>query len=598
VDLSLLSELKRRRVFRALVGYGIAAFAVLQIIEPVMHGLHWPDEVLSYVVVALGVGFPVVVGLAWIFDVNAGRIERTAPAASPGLRGVRLGLLLVAIGAAAAAPGVAWYFALRPGARAPPRDDALRATLDAAPPASDIRALPSIAVLPFVDMSAAKDQEYFSDGIAEEILNALAQIEGLRVTGRTSSFSFKGKSEDLRSIGRKLGVNAVLEGSVRKAGNRVRVTAQVVNVEDGFHLWSQSYDRDLGDIFAVQDEIANAVVDALKVKLLSGATPSPKVRPAHDPEAYRLVLLGRSLAFLASEDGISRSLASLTKAVAIEPSYAPAWALMAQLHGNITRRAPRVEIERRTREALDEAERAIALDPQFEGGYAARGYARGWLLWDWNGARADLDRAMTLNSRSAEVLSFHAGLMQKLGRLKESIAVGQKVVQINPLDADAWSDLSAYLLHDGQLRAAREAYSRSQEISPGNAESAGLLALIDLLDGKAAEAMSAIQKLPKTPPPLKAVAIIQHDLGHPRESDEAVHELASLVEGPAGNIAYDVATVHAWRGERERAFEWLDRAYARHDLGLRLVKVDPLLRKLHGDPRFTRFLRKMNLPTD
>lgn len=222
--MSLIAELQRRRVFRALVGYGIAAFAVLQIIEPVMHGLHWPDEVLSYVVVALAVGFPVVVSLAWIFDVNAGRIERTEPAPASGPRGVRLGLLLVGIGVLAAAPGVVWYFVVR-GHTRPVSSSTAAAT-------------PSIAVLPFVNLSSDKEQEYFSDGIAEDILNALAQVDGLKVIGRTSSFSFKGKNEDLRTIGEKLGVSTVLEGSVRKARSRVRVTAQLIEAAGGSHLWS------------------------------------------------------------------------------------------------------------------------------------------------------------------------------------------------------------------------------------------------------------------------------------------------------------------------------------------------------------------------
>src|SRR2546425_5427017 len=192
---SLVAELKRRRVFRALVGYAIAAFAVLQIIEPVMHGFRWPDAVLSYVVVALAAGFPIVVGLAWIFDLGIGGIERTPPAAAPDLRGTRVALVLAGIGAVAAAPVLAWYL-LRGGARGPERASAVAA---------------SIAVLPFADMSPQKDQEYFSDGLSEEILNALAQVDGLHVAGRTSSASFKGKAEDLRSIGQKLGVATVLE---------------------------------------------------------------------------------------------------------------------------------------------------------------------------------------------------------------------------------------------------------------------------------------------------------------------------------------------------------------------------------------------------
>jgi adenylate cyclase len=197
----LLAELKRRRVFRALIGYGIAAFAVLQIVEPVMHGFHWPEAVLSYVVAALAAGFPVVVGLAWIFDVSGGRIERTVPAASGSrLRGVRLALVLVAIGALAAAPGVLWYFVFRGGARSAPAK----------------AQAPSIAVLPFVNLTGDKENEYFSDGITEEIINALANVEGLRVVARTSAFSFKGKDVNVRKIGEELNVATVLEGSVRR----------------------------------------------------------------------------------------------------------------------------------------------------------------------------------------------------------------------------------------------------------------------------------------------------------------------------------------------------------------------------------------------
>jgi TolB-like protein len=213
-----LEELKRRRVFRALVGYAIAAFAVLQVIEPVMHGFRWPDAVLSYVVVALAAGFPIVVGLAWIFDLGIGGIERTPPASAPQLRGTRIALVLAAIGAIAAAPVLAWYL-LRGGVRG----GAEGATWG----------VRSIAVLPFADMSPQKDQEYFSDGLSEEILNALAQVDGLHVAGRTSSASFKGKAEDLRSIGQKLGVATVLEGSVRKAESRVRVTAQLIDGGSG-----------------------------------------------------------------------------------------------------------------------------------------------------------------------------------------------------------------------------------------------------------------------------------------------------------------------------------------------------------------------------
>ena len=456
MDQLLFTELKRRRVFRALVGYGIAAFAVLQIIEPIMHGLHWPDAVLSYVVAALAVGFPVVVSLAWIFDVNAGRIERTGPSASPGgLRGLRLVLVLVGIGVLAAAPGTVWYFLIRGIAR----------PTTGSGPATE-RPMPSIAVLPFVNLSPDKEQEYFSDGIAEEILNALAQVEGLKVAGRTSSFYFKGKNEDLASMAAKLHVATLLEGSVRKSGDRVRITAQLINAADGYHLWSKQYDRDLGDIFKVQGELATAVVEALRVKLLPGTTLSSKVRPTQNPEAYRLFLLGRSLDILGSEESLRRSVAALEKAVALEPSYAPAWEWLSTARANILLEAPRAEFQPRARDVLDAAERAIVVDPDYAGGYAIRGWIRANLFWDWAGGQSDVERALTLSSRNEEALNNYATVVQKLGRLKEAIATQQKVVEIEPLASIAWGNLGGYLMEDGQLGPAREACGRSREISP------------------------------------------------------------------------------------------------------------------------------------
>ena len=335
---------------QAQVGYGIVSFAVLQIIEPVMHALHLPDVTLTYVVLALAVGFPVAVVLAWAFDVNEGRIERAAPAASAALTGTRLRLLLVGIGLVAAAPGVIWYF-VWPGHA--------KSTVDAAFPTA-ASATPSIAVLPFADMSPQKDQEYFSDGIAEEILNALAQVDGLRVAGRTSSFSFKGKSAKAADIGRELNVGHLLEGSVRHEGNRIRITAQLVNAADGYHLWSQTYNRELTSIFAVQDEIAQAVVVALRLWLVPGQhrEPSTKAYSTDNPEVYRLYLLGRYWGSTGSEEGYRRAIESLQKAVTLEPGYAPAYANLALAHqGSVIDIGTAAEAAVQIRRAIAEAER-------------------------------------------------------------------------------------------------------------------------------------------------------------------------------------------------------------------------------------------------
>src|SRR5215831_12240366 len=278
------AELKRRRVVRTLVGYGIASFAVLQIIEPVMHGAHWPEIVLSYVVAGLAAGFPIVIGLAWVFDVKAGRIERTAPAAAgTGLRGVRLALLLAGIGVLAAAPGLGWYFFFR-------SDTRIVARKDGQPAGAAERK--SIAVLPFVNMSSDRENEYFSDGITEELINALANVDGLRVASRTSAFAFKGKDFDVRQIGDKLNVGAVIEGSVRRDGDRLRITAQLINVADDYHVWSKAYDRELKNIFALEEDIARSIADALQRKLVAVKVPTTNL-DAHDLYLRGLYSLNR-----------------------------------------------------------------------------------------------------------------------------------------------------------------------------------------------------------------------------------------------------------------------------------------------------------------
>ena len=595
--MSLIAELQRRRVFRALVGYGIAAFAILQIIEPIMHGLHWPEAVLSYVVVALAVGFPIVVTLAWIFDVNAGRIERIGAAApATGLRGARLAILLVGIGVLAAAPGVVWYFVLRPRP-APTSDEALRAKLDAVPPGSDIRAVPSIAVLPFVNLSSDKEQEYFSDGITEEILNALAQVEGLHVAGRTSSFYFKGKNEDLASIGAKLHVATLLEGSVRKSGDHVRIAAQLINAADGYHLWSNQYDRDLTDIFKVQGELATAVVEALKVKLLPGSSTSLRwFRPASNPEAHRLFLLGRSLLVTQNtEEGIRRAEEALEKAVAIESSYGPAWNYLAILRGNKALNGPPGERMSHARASLDAVEKSLALDPADAHALVIRAWMRGFVFWDWIPAQKDLDRATQLAPDSGPVLHLRATVLPKLGRLKEAIATMQKVVRSDPLNVVSWANLGGSLTWDGQFAAARDALQRSAEISPDSLYAESGLADLDLLEGHAAEALARYETLHGDEERLAGIAYSQHGLLHEKEALAALDALKAL---DGGTHPYRVATVHAWRGEREEAFQWLRRAFLQHDIELRFINMDPFLRGVRGDPRYTALLKKMNLPVD
>lgn len=582
MDLPLVAELKRRRVFRALVGYGIAAFAVLQIIEPVMHGLHWPESVLSYVVVALAAGFPVVVALAWIFDVKAGRVERTPPLDTSGLRGRRLVVLLLGIGALAAAPGLIWYFLLR-GIASPTQ----RQTAE--------QQAPSIAVLAFADMSPGKDQEYFSDGIAEEILNALAHVDGLRVIGRTSSFSFKGKNVDLRTIGRELNAGALLEGSVRKASNKVRITLQLVNAADGLHLWSETYDRDLSDVLAVQNEIAVAVADAMRVKLAVGRR-APVVPRRVSPEAHVQYMLGHQLWL---RNMHANAIAAYDKALEIDRSYAAAWAGMGKalkdLGEKIGTLAARRDGCRRGLEAVDEA---VRLDPALAEGYSARALLRYECFWRMAEAQEDANRALALSPGDAASQRRYAVIQVHAGRIQEGIAGFRKTLEMDPLDPFAWNWLATAYMAAGQYDAAEQAKRRAVEILPELDSDTYLLGSISLLRGRPQAALEQLARVksPAETDRLWLLAIANHDLGRTDESQKALDALATKF--PAGVVAYGVAVVYAWRGQRDRAFEWLDRAYSEHDDGLSNVKWDPFLRKVRDDSRYAELLRKMNLPLD
>lgn len=449
----------------------------------------------------------------------------------------------------------------------------------------------SIAVLPFEDLSPGGDQEYLSDGIAEEILNALTEVEGLRVAGRRSSFSFKGTGADGRAIAEKLGVATVLEGSVRKEGDRVRVTAEMVNARDGFRLWSQTFDRELKGIFEVQDEIARAVVAALKARLAAGQTLS--TQRSADPEVYRDFLLGRHFEARATRGDQVRAAEAFERALARDPRYAPAWAGLARAIGNITDAqgaTNRAVVEGFDR-AMAMAEKAIALDSSLGDGYAVRGELRARARWDWAGARADYERALALKPGDSSIHHGYAiNVLVPLGRLDEAARVATRATELDPVSIGGWETLGRVRYIVGDLDASEAAFERSRQIAPERASR--YHAFLRLLQRRPADALAVAEQWPVTWARLECEAMARHDLGDEMGSRRALDELVARFPGTA---AWNIAMVYAWRGERDLAFEWLDRAYAQHDSGLPWLKVNPLMKSLRDDPRFAAHVRRMNL---
>jgi TolB-like protein/Tfp pilus assembly protein PilF len=588
---SFLTELKRRNVIRMAGLYLVGAWLLVQVAGTVLPMFGAPAWMPRSIVVLLALGFVPVLVFSWVFELTPEGIKRDAevpPEASIGSQTARrmehmtVAILMLAV----------VYFCVDKFVMGPRREAAIVQRASAAPPRPVAAVAPSvdpksIAVLPFVDMSQDKDQEYFSDGLSEELLNLLAQLPQLRVIARTSSFSFKGREVDVATIARTLNVAHVLEGSVRKSGNTLRITAQLIRASDSTHLWSQTYDRELTDVFKVQDEIATAVVAALKVQLLSGQAMSNTHRNAK-PEAYNLFLLGDRLRKRGNEQNWRQGIITFRKVIALDPNYAAAYAGLAWSEGGL---ADRLGDKKLLAQAVADASKAIALAPDLTDGYLARGTYR-LSFRDWAGAKSDFDKALSLNPGESAVQQGYGRLMVALGRAPEALAASKRAAELDPLSAGPWTQMGRVHNSLGQLPAARDVLERSVVVNPDSDIGYFHLGINHLLAGDAASALAIFSKR-DNPYSLAGVAMAEHALGHARESQQALDRLSG--ESAAGG-AYQIAEVHAWRGDRDRAFAWLDRAAAQNDGGLNFLKLDPLISPLRTDPRYAALLAKLGLP--
>jgi TolB-like protein/Flp pilus assembly protein TadD len=495
--------------------------------------------------------------------------------------GIAIGLVAVVVLAAVALKP--WQLVTQRPASVPVASRAVESRTVAVPEKS-------IAVLPFVNMSSDKEQDYFSDGLTEEMIDLLGREPDLRVPARTSSFYFKGKNETVANIAQQLKVAYVLEGSVREAGKRLRITAQLIRADNGYHLWSQAYDREDTDVFAVQDDIAKAVVSALKVKLATGV-PVTGSRGTTNTEAYNEYLLGRQIARRGNLEGFRQAVAAFSKAIALDPNYAAAYAGLAaaeaQLADDTGDRTGGIE------RAGHYVDKAIALAPADANGYAERSFIRAAWQWDWSGAQADIEKALILDPRNSDVQHRYAQFLVTVDRMPEAIAAQEKVTELDPLSNNAWDSLAAFYLDIGDYASAEAAIARAIEIDARYAWGQYDLGLLRLLQGKGQEAREAFRKVDEEPIRLSGIAMAEHTLGHVKKSQQALDE---LIAKEAQNAAYEIAEVFAWRGESNKAFEWLERAYKQREGALSQIKTDPILKSLHTDPRYKAFLRKTNLP--
>jgi TolB-like protein/class 3 adenylate cyclase/Tfp pilus assembly protein PilF len=455
---------------------------------------------------------------------------------------------------------------------------------------------PSIAVLPLTDMSPEKNQEYFSDGLAEELLNGLARIPGLRVAARTSSFTFKGKTDDSRIIGEKLGVSTLLEGSVRKQGNRARIAVQLIKASDGFDLWSETFDRDMTDILAVQQEIARAVTGALKVRLLEKQTARGSTANTN-AEAYNAYLQGKYFLQSSNQETLEKAVGYFETATQLDPGFAPAWVGLGQSRQSQAGSAY-VPVDEGYKKAREAIEQALRLDPSLGEAYAALGSIKMFYDWDWTGADASYHRALELAPSNADVIRRSASVARVLGRWTEALELSRRVTAIDPLNAGGYFLAGLTFHYAGQPEEASAALKKTLELAPERAKIHAYLGQVYLAQSRAEEALAEMEKEKDPAFRLCGLALAYHALGRKKQSDLNLAQLiANFRQGaPQGDAPYQIAEVHAFRGEIDRAFEWLDQAYLKRDSGLPEVKGDPLLIKLRSDPRYIALLKKLLLP--
>jgi TolB-like protein/DNA-binding winged helix-turn-helix (wHTH) protein/Flp pilus assembly protein TadD len=452
---------------------------------------------------------------------------------------------------------------------------------------------PSIAVLPFADLSPNHDQEYFSEGLAEEILNDLAKIPNLKVAARTSAFQFKGKSGDPWVIGQKLNAANLLEGSVRRDGNRVRITVQLIKANDGFHLWSESYDRDLKDILAVEDNIAKAVTSALQFKLLTGRSPTTPTSGTTNPEAYESLLQARYFLHMQDEESGRKALDYANKAIQFDPNSASAYALRANIELGFGGMAW-MDLPEAAEKARRDTEKAIALDPNLADGYRILSMIQSWFESNCREAEAPLRKALELAPRDPDNLAQSALLAMCQGRLEEAVELWKQELTLDPLRAVEYQSLAQSLRDLGRHEEAHAALAKGLDLNPNQMSMIHeIRGEVYLAQGRPQEALAEMEKEPQALYRNLGMALACHALGRGRESDAA---LARLISQNSNDGAYQIAQVYAYRGELDQAFEWLNRAHKQHDSGLLWLKTDLKLKSLHKDPRYAELLKKLNLP--
>ena len=583
---NFFTELKRRNVYKVAAAYAVVAWLLMQVASQIFPFFEIPNWVVRLVVLLLILGFPVVLIIAWAFEVTPEGIQRTEAADAAGQRS--RGVVWIYIVLTGAALSVGLFFVGRYTAgNATRRHDASPARTEAA------TAIPqkSIAVLPLVNESGDPKDEYFSDGLSEELIAALAQISGLKVIGRSSSFRFKDGKEEPKTIGEKLGVSTLLEGTVRKQGDRVRIVAELVNAADGIALWTRTFDRELKDIFAVQEEIARAVAESLEVTLLGSNDRSAERAAPNSVEAHNAYLQGHFHFQRRNLEDFRKAVSYFDQAIRLDPDYAlayaersEAWSFIGDLTGQRATAWPT---------AKSDAEKAVAIAPALAEAHAALGWVRFFIDWKFAEGLSELKRAKELSPANPTANDLLARVIVYLGQVDEAERHARHAVELDPLSVTAQGNLGRVLFVAGKLDEADAVARKAAELQPAAAGNHRYQVHVAVERGDGETALREAQLEPNEGYRRFELALAHYVRGDRAAADAA---LADLIANGRDQLAYQIAEVYAVRGEKEKAFEWLQISFDNHDTGTLTLLIDPLLRGLRDDPRYKNLVAKLGLP--
>jgi TolB-like protein len=583
---NFFGELKRRNVYKVAVAYAVVAWLLIQAASILFPTFEAPPWVMKVFVAVLVLGFPIALIFSWAFEITSEGIKRESEvdpsksiAPRTGRRIVGLTMVLAVVAAALFA-----FQLLR-------SKILTTATGSVASIASTISSK-SVAVLPLVNTSGDPSNEYFSDGLSEELIAVLAKIPDLKVIGRGSSFLFKGKSGDSGVIGQKLGVAHLIEGSVRKQGDRVRIVAELINAADGRSIWSETYDRELKDVFAVQEEIAKSVAEQMKVKLLGEKARSDAVPSNRNPAAHKAILQSDFYFQQQTAESIQKAISFAQEAVRLDPDYALAYAKLSQAWRQYGASFATADAEKAYEEARAAAEKGASLAPDLVEVRKAIGWVSMTPALDFRAAEREFRRALELAPGDAGAKNALVYSLMAQGRLVEAEQTCREALLLDPLVTTLWYNLGRLAVGAGRYQDAEEMFRKGLEIQPHAARFHSYLAALNIVKKNPTAALQQAQLEPDSFWREYALALVQQTQSDRRAADTALKDFSTKY---ARNGAYQIAVIHALRREPDEMFQWLDNAYATHDSGLTQLAITPFVSQYRDDARFAALCQKLDV---